>query len=116
MYEEREEIWQQWGRPATVNGSTLVLYPIRSLAWALGRSPHTIRRWEAQGILPKAIYRLSNSNPDLRRRRYTAAQIRGLVDIAAHHGWLSRPRSVVTDKFTSAAVGVYQAALHRPNG
>jgi len=109
--EEQEETWQQWGRPASVNGQQLVLYPIRSLAWALGKSPYTIRRWEAQGILPRATYRLSNTNPDLRRRRYSAAQIRGIVDIADQHGWLGRPRSTSTDRFTAAAVDVYQNAL-----
>ncbi len=60
MYDEQNETWLKWGRPARVNGQQLVLYPIRSLAWALGRSPYTIRRWEAQGILPRATYRLNN--------------------------------------------------------
>ncbi len=113
MDEEQEATWQQWGRPASVNGQTLVLYPIRSLAWALGRSPYTIRRWEAQGVLPKATYRLNNSDPNLRRRRYSAVQIRGLVDIADQHGWLGRPRSPSTDRFTAAAVAVYEVALAR---
>jgi len=108
---DQEEVWQKWGRPATVNESTLMLYPIRSLASALGRSPYTIRRWEAQGVLPRASYRLSNSDPNLRRRRYSAAQIRGLVEVADRHGWLSRPRSASTDRFTAAAVDVYQNAL-----
>jgi hypothetical protein len=111
MYEEKDELWLKWGRPATVNGQTLVLYPIRSLAWALGRSTYTIRRWEAQGIIPRATYRLSNSEPNLRRRRYSAAQIRGLVQIADEQGWLDRSRASDSAAFTSAAVGVYKASL-----
>jgi hypothetical protein len=111
MHEEKDELWLKWGRPATVDGQTLVLYPIRSLAWALGRSTYTIRRWEAQGIIPRATYRLSSSEPNLRRRRYSAAQIRGLVSIAEQHGWLDRARPTSTDGFTAAAVGVYQDAL-----
>ncbi len=113
MYEEQNETWLKWGRPARVNGQQLVLYPIRSLAGALGRSPYTIRRWEAQGILPRATYRLSNSDPSLRRRRYSAAQIRGLVEVADRHGWLGRPRTTSCDRFTAAAIDVYQVALNQ---
>jgi len=108
---DQEEVWQQWGRPTNVNGSAMLLYPIRSLAWALGKSAYTIRRWEAQGVLPRASYRLRSSNPNLRRRRYSAAQIRGLVALADQHGWLGRSRSASTDRFTAAAVAVYEVAL-----
>lgn len=58
-------------------GKPLELFLAGELAYQLGRTTQTIRRWEIAGILPKAIFK------DVRGRRlYTREQIDTIVRIA----------------------------------
>jgi DNA-binding transcriptional regulator YiaG len=65
----------------------LSMYSSTQLARMLGRSVQTIRLWEREGILPKAVYRCNNNN-----RLYTEFQVKMLVaamfDVVNEHGRL----------------------------
>ena len=60
-----------------VNGETLELYPISTLAEALGRTSATVRKWEVAGIIPDCLFR-----GPMGRRLYTEEQIRVIVECA----------------------------------
>lgn len=60
-----------------INGEELDLYPISTLAEALGRSSATVRKWEVAGIIPDCLFR-----GPMGRRLYTEEQIRIIVECA----------------------------------
>ncbi len=61
----------------TVNGQKLELHYINSLAYALGRSTQTIRKWEIAGVIPNTCFK-----DKVGRRMYTQDQIDIVVEIA----------------------------------
>lgn len=70
------------GKEYNINGNKLTLYPISVLATklseALGdeRTTQTIRKWEVQGIIPPAIFRVGQ------KRLYAQEQIDCICRIA----------------------------------
>jgi DNA-binding transcriptional MerR regulator len=58
------------GKAYTIGGKRIILYPIGTLATECGKSPVTLRKWEADGQLPKAPFR-DGSN----RRMYAKEHI-----------------------------------------
>lgn len=60
-----------------IAGKDVALYPISTLAEALGRSSATIRKWEVAGIIPDCLFR-----GPMGRRLYTEEQIRIIVECA----------------------------------
>jgi hypothetical protein len=70
------------GKEYNINGKTLTLFPISALAKnlseALGdeRTTQTIRKWEVQGIIPPAIFRVGQ------KRLYAKEQIDIICKIA----------------------------------
>lgn len=78
-------------RPAADPGAAP--YRLGDLAQALGLDIHTLRRWEARGLLPKADHRTAGTEvgggirrhggkATISQRRYTPGQFNGLVRIA----------------------------------
>lgn len=65
-------------RKYTVNGIEVEFFTLGQLAKALRRSPVTIRKWEADGTLPKATFVAPNPKKDARakRRLYSRARPR----------------------------------------
>lgn len=61
----------------TVNGKSMDLYYIQTLAEALGRTSQTVRKWEVAGIIPKTIFK-----DKLGRRLYSVEQINIIVRTA----------------------------------
>lgn len=72
----------QTGIKKTVNGKELTLYPISVLADRLSmtlespRTTQTIRKWELNGVIPPAIFRVGN------KRLYTMEQIDCICRVA----------------------------------
>lgn len=72
----------QSGIKKTFNGVELTLYPISVLADRLSmtletsRSTQTIRKWEVNGVIPPAIFRVGN------KRLYTMEQIDCICEVA----------------------------------
>lgn len=72
-----------------LKGKDTEFFTIGHLAKALGdRSAITLRKWEAEGILPKSPYVKQSEDPRGRRRMYTREQVEGLVRIAREEGVL----------------------------
>lgn len=75
-------------RKATLFGKEINFYTVGELARALNRKPVTIRKWEADGVIPKATFIAPSSDKRGKRRLYTEDQIAGLVRIAKEEGLL----------------------------
>jgi hypothetical protein len=84
----------QWelgeGKKMQANGKEYEFFTIGDLARLLNRKPVTIRKWEAEGVIPKAVYIMPSKIKDTRgiRRLYSRQQIEGLVVIAREEGVL----------------------------
>ena len=63
-------------RKIKYKGANLFVYPIGWLAFLMGRSTSSVRRWERAGILPRPIF----ETPD-KIRWYCAPEIAGYVKI-----------------------------------
>ena len=69
-----------------VDGRDVEFYMIGQLAAALGRRPGTLRKWEAEGILPPSGYLKPSHDPRGIRRLYTKQQVLGIIQIAKDTG------------------------------
>lgn len=61
----------------TINGVTHELHYISDLAYAIGRTDLTVRKWEISGVIPPTCFRDKHG-----RRMYTTAQINIIAKIA----------------------------------
>lgn len=75
-------------RTFDVHGKEVDLYQIASLSAALNRRPVTIRKWEAEGIVPQPTYLTGSHDSRAKRRLYTKDQLLGLRKIADEEGLL----------------------------
>lgn len=103
------------GRPKTftVNGELKDFYTVGALALALNRQSGTIRKWEAEGIIPVATFILPSSDKRGQRRLYTEEQIMGLREIARAEGILEpsaggRWPDVNTTQFKARALELWK--------
>lgn len=97
----------------SVHGREVEFFTLGVLAFALNRKPVTIRKWEADGVLPKPRAVTPVSDPRGRRRLYTKGQILGLVKIAEEEGILlpsalGKWRDVTKTRFTERAVELFK--------
>lgn len=106
-----EEAIAQLDTPVTfaVAGKDVEFFMIGQLANALGRAPTTLRRWEAQGIIPKSGYTKPSLSRDPRgkRRLYTRAQVEGIIEIAIEEGIMGSGRIQSTD-FSSRVIALFR--------
>lgn len=72
------------GKPKvyTVGGQDVDFFTVGQLAKALGRKPVTIRKWEADGIIPVTWYHTPSNDARGRRRLYTRTMVEGIIQIA----------------------------------
>lgn len=92
------------------------MYTLGQLATALLRKPVTLRRWESQGLIPRAPYLVHGvSNLDGTRdkrgdrRLYGLAHVQGIVDIAQEEGLLDNlTKKVKETKFTEKVVALFK--------
>lgn len=80
--------WDENPRVYTINGEDVEFFSVGQLARALGREPGTIRKWESQGVIPKATFQVPgrDGDPRGRRRLYSRKQVEGMVKIAEDEG------------------------------
>lgn len=92
--------WAARGREITLSGGrTVEAHPVGSLAAALGKSAHTIRRWEREGVIPKAFL-LRNIRGGPSRRLYTREQVVGMLCIAQEEGVaFAKPTRAALERF-----------------
>jgi DNA-binding transcriptional MerR regulator len=92
------------GKTYNINGKDMTLYPIsvlaKSLSEAIGdeRTTQTVRKWEVQGIIPPAIFRVGQ------KRLYAREQIDAICKIAKD----CNIRQGVSLTLTNFSVRVYQ--------
>lgn len=110
LTEEASPVVLQGGREYQTPGGKVTLYNVGDLAVNLNRSPATVRRWERDGVLPKATYsKRGKDNKHGRRRLYSKEQISGLRRIAGEEGLLDNPKMpIARTKFTSKAVQLFK--------
>jgi len=91
-----DDEWGAYRRIIRIGGMDREFFTIGALAKALGRQPGTIRKWEADELLPKATFRQSTEDPRGEHRLYTRAQIEGIVRIATEEGLMNGDGKAVT--------------------
>ena len=73
-----------------VGGKLMELGSVGELAAAVGRKSHTIRRWEAAGLIPPAPLIIQSGAECTRRRWYPVPLIRALQQLALDEGFGTR--------------------------
>ncbi len=101
------------GQTFLVNSQPREFYKISALATALNRKPVTIRKWEAEGIIPKAPFILPSSDQRGQRRLYSLEQIMGLREIARQEGVLQpsahgKWKDITSSQFTAKAIELFK--------
>src|SRR5258708_30553780 len=70
------------GKKMQVGTREYEFYNIGDLARVLNRKSVTMRKWEADGVIPKAVYIKPSDDKRGVRRLYSREQIEGLINIA----------------------------------
>lgn len=96
-----------------VEGQPIEVFTIGDVATAIGRSPATIRRFEREGVIPRARLRLPSLSAAGRRRLYTGAQVKALTDAALREGLHRRRngRGGISQRFRRDALAAMQQPL-----
>lgn len=83
-----EEHWDTKPRVYDTADGPTEFFTLGHLAKALGRKTATVRKWEREGVIPKAMFQVPGRDGDLRGRRrlYTRMQVEGIARIAAEEG------------------------------
>ena len=102
--------WDANPRKYMYRGELTEFFTLGMLAKALNRKPGTIRKWEREGIIPRATLIKKSADPRGTRRLYTREHIEGLVAIAKEVGIFDprTRRSVMDTEFTAKAVELFQ--------
>lgn len=93
-----------------VGGEDREFFFIGQLARALNRSAVTLRRWEAQAIIPQPTYSAPSyvDDPRGRRRIYSREQVEGIVRIAAEEGLLDPLKRVNSTNFSARVTELFR--------
>jgi hypothetical protein len=91
-----------------LNGRDVELFTIGQLAAVLNRSATTLRRWEADGTLPRSGYTKPSKDPRGRRRLYSRAQIEGIYAIAKDEGVLENGSTLKGTQFANRVLALFQ--------
>ncbi|ORT58194.1 MerR family transcriptional regulator [Streptomyces sp. CB03238] len=91
--------WDAKPQVKPFGGGYREFFGIGDLAKALHRDAVTMRKWEANGVIPKATYVISGKTANGNRRLYTREQIEVIVRIAHEEGLFDGdPRGIrITD-------------------
>lgn len=100
-------------RIALLNGVETKFYTIGELARLLNRQSVTIRKWEAEGIIPKATFIAPSGDKRGKRRLYTEDQILGLIQIAKEEGVFEPSargawKSITETQFRTKAIELFR--------
>lgn len=106
-----EEVEDFLGKPKIyqVGGVDEKFYTIGQLASALNRKPVTLRKWEAEGIIPMAQFIAPSDTPNGRRRLYTRDQVEGIINIAQDEGILHDTwKPIKKTRFTARVIALFE--------
>jgi hypothetical protein len=105
--------WDENPRFYKVNGVEVEFFTVGHLAAALGRKPVTIRKWENDGVIPKATYQRNSEDSRGRRRLYTRDQVEGILKIAKEEGILrSHNKPIKSTMFTTRVIQLFKDLLN----
>lgn len=98
------------GTMKLLNGVEVEFFTIGQLATALGRRPVTLRKWEADGILPTSGYvkPAKRKDPRGRRRLWTRAQCEGILRIAYQEGIMEAGKKVSVQSFGAKVRALFE--------
>lgn len=102
------------GRVYIVRGQETEFFTVGQLAKALGRQAVTIRKWELNGIIPRATFQAPNPKKDdrARRRLYSRAQAEGIVRIAIEEGIVGPGSTPISrTRFTERVTELFKELL-----
>lgn len=101
--------WDSAPRIYTVNGKNEEFFTVGQLAQALNRQSGTVRKWERDGVIPKAIFVAPSDDPRGKRRLYTRQQVEGMVRIAAEEGVLHiHQKPIGQTQFTPRVIDLFR--------
>lgn len=111
--EDSRELDLGRGKDFVVKGKITPLYTVGSLAVALNRSPITLRKWEAEGVIPAAPFILPSDDKRGQRRMYSMEHLLGLRKIAQEEGVLNpsahgKWKDINKTQFTGKAVELFR--------
>jgi len=101
-----------------IGGKEMDFFSTGQLARALERSPQTIRKWEARGIIPQSKFILpGNFNDDRGKRRYySREQVLAIINIAIDEGVLPYdPGLAFPADFTFRIRALFEGREHVPD-
>lgn len=111
------DAWDDHPRILKLNGVDTEFFTIRHVALALGRSPRTIRTWEAKEIIPPATFRAakphSSKIKQVGDRLWTRAQVEAMVRVARDEGVLKG--WAPSRKFTARLIQEFLALQQLPH-
>jgi hypothetical protein len=99
------------GKMYPVGDTEVELFSISQLAVALDRQPVTIRKWERDGVIPRATFVKpgAGGDPRGRRRLYSRAQVEAMVRIAHEEGLLTdKHRQVTRTQFQAKVLNAFR--------
>lgn len=109
--EKQIEAWEEKSRILTVNGHDVEFFTIGQLAMALNRKPVTIRVWERDGVIPKAMFRMPSKDARGKHRLYTRKQVEGMIQIAREEGMLyDLSKKISTTNFSARVIELFRTA------
>lgn len=112
--QEPEPSWAttpRFQRALLLDGEEVVFYTISAFAFALGRTPGTVRAWEKRGVIPDAPFRAGSDSPRGERRLYTREVIEQVRELADSLGMIEFKTLPIPDEFTTGVVAIFQAAV-----
>lgn len=98
-----------------VKGREVDFFTVGQLALALNRKAVTMRKWEREGVIPKATFTAPNptGDPRARRRLYSRAQAEGMVRIAAEEKIVGESaRGVSSTLFSERVIALFRELAH----
>lgn len=100
--------WDRHPRVYNVGGQPREFFTVGNLAEALGRKSVTIRKWEREGVIPRATFQAPSDDPRGRRRLYSREQVEGIVRIAEEEGVLvSYGTPIKSTNFTARVIALF---------
>lgn len=102
--------WDENPRRLKVNGVDVEFFTVGQLGQALGgRQSVTIRKWEREGVIPRAMFQAPSETPNGRRRLYTRDQVEGMIRIAREEGvYYSHQTPIKKTRFTERVVQLFK--------
>jgi hypothetical protein len=94
-----------------INGELRILCTIGKVAEALGRTPWTVRRWQALDLLPATPFFLSPDIPRTRRRLFPVDFVKSLAVIADQGFVGERLDRQHWDRFHREVLAAYEATV-----